>query len=453
MTYVREKTSVDGIENQMQKKIFITTGLSDIEVVGNQSLRYSVRYLSQFGYKISLFSFMPQDYPNLEDPKNIINSNVELYRLPTMLSHLLWIGKKTKDSIGKLKKKKRINPNQALSYYEEYNWLGRISYLAILLIYLPVELLRVSLRCLKTKPDVFYGVNWQGALVASLLGNIFRKPVITRFHGTSVKGTDLLGFKRKMWVFDEYIAMKVSSDAVIMTNDGTQGDKILDLLNVDKKNVHFWMNGLDVDNLLLPQDWNPVALKKSLGLQGKKVLLTVSRLAGWKRVDRSIVSVHKLINKHNMTDIVLLVIGEGPERIKLEKLAESLGIKDSVRFLGGVSHKKIIEYFSIADVFLTLYDISNLCNPLLEAMYLGLPIVTIEDGSTSHLLRNGHNAFLVKMETLSEEVPERIKKLLEDEMLKDQFKHNAKTTFQREVLTWKKRMLLEDGLIRKIIRD
>ncbi len=275
----------------MSATIFLITGFSDISVWGNQSMKNCIKYLSEFGYQIRVFTFLPKNYPNLQDPKNIFNSKVEFHRSPNILSYLLNFGRRVKDSIGRWKlnpkEKQEVKSSQTVEYYEEYNSVGRMFYIIFLFVlYLPVELLRTSFYYLKAKPDIFYGVNCQGAVVASLLGRIFDKPVITRFHGTSVREENLEKFKDRLLRLDEITGMKIHSDAIVMGNDGTKGDKILKLLNVNEAKIYYWMNGLDFDDLILPSDWNPENFRQRLGLRGHKTILMISRLAKWKRVDR-----------------------------------------------------------------------------------------------------------------------------------------------------------------------
>jgi len=439
----------------MQKKIFLISGFSDIEIAGNQSMKNGIKYLSEFGYKIFVFSFFPKDYPNLQNPKSTFSSNVEFHRAPSILSSILYFGKKMKDFLGKDNKdEERIKINQIVEYYAGYNFLTRILYIiALFFFYLPIELLRVFVYCLKEKPDIFYGVNWQGAIAASLLGVICRKPVITRFHGTTLKPEGLRKLKQKILLLDEILALKSPTSAVVMLDDGTKGDQVLRLLNVPENKIYFWRNGIDVDDLMLVNNWLPDVFKQELGLAKKKIILMISRLARWKRVDRGIYCIYKLVKEYKIKNIDLLILGEGPERKFLEELVEKLGVRECIQFLGAVPHKEIAKYYSIGDIFMSLYDITNLGNPLLEALYFGLPIITVDDGSTYRLLENGYNSFLVKLNSLEKELPLIVKLLLENDGLREKVRQNSIKTFQRKVLTWKKRMLLEDELIKRLLKE
>jgi glycosyltransferase involved in cell wall biosynthesis len=435
------------------------SGFSDIETAGNQSMKNGIKFLAEFGYQLKVFTFMPEDYPNLQDPEKVFPAGVEFHRLPRILSWVIRLGQKTKDFVGRQRDEARQSEEaqpfgNAGGYLREYNAMGRLFYLFFLfLLYIPVESFRVLAHSLRCRPDLVYGVNCQGAVVASLLGRLLRRPVIIRFHGVSVTEHDLARLRNRLLVLDEISGLTARADAVIVANDGTKGDKILRRLGVEEDKVRFWLNGFDRDDLVLPQGWHAGAFKRELGIEGKKVITMLSRLTTWKRVDRGIRCLHNLLKEPGGIDAVLIIAGEGPARQELEALAQELGVKESVRFLGGVPHKEVSKYYAIADVFLSLYDISNLGNPILEAMYFGLPIITIADGSTDYLLQDNHNALLIRTEDLPDELPVKVKQLLENGSLRRELGRNVKNTFNEKVLSWQERMKLEDRLIKGILGD
>ena len=441
----------------MNKTIFMISGFTDVEKAGNQTFKNTIKYLSEYGYRLKVFTFIPNNYGNLQDPSKIFDSNVEFHRLPKIIQGIINFGKLTKDSLGRWKLKKRdsnaLESSQAVDYYSEYNTLGRMIYIFYLfLFFLPIETLRTSYFYSKSKADLFYGVNCQGAIVASLMGRIFRKPVIIRYHGTGVVKADLKSLRRKILVFDEIAGMKVRSDAIIMANDGTNGDEILELLNVDRQKVHFWMNGLDIDNLILTKDFDPEAFKKEKNIKDKKLIIMISRLVAWKRVDRGIQGMNLLVNEYKRDDFILLIIGDGPEREKLEELAKSLGLSENVRFAGGIPHKEVAKYLAISDLFLSFYDISNLGNPVLEALYFGVPVITISDRSTRDLLIDGYNSTLIELENMPDNIPAAITKIIDNRDLRKSMSENTRKTFEQRVLSWQKRIDLEDQLIKRLIR-
>ena len=77
-------------------------------------------------------------------------------------------------------------------------------------------------------------------------------------------------------------------------------------------------------------------------------------------------------------DAAFTLIGDGPERVHLERLAARLGHGGKVRFEGGRSHAEVLETYGNHDVLLlpSLHDSGGLA--VLEAMSRGLPVICLE---------------------------------------------------------------------------
>ena len=90
-------------------------------------------------------------------------------------------------------------------------------------------------------------------------------------------------FLWRVRAWEHLIAFKMASnsDLVIMTNDGSQGDKLLRQMGVKTKKIRFWMNGLDMESFSkLP---SAKEARESIKIFIKNVLLSISRLMKLKR--------------------------------------------------------------------------------------------------------------------------------------------------------------------------
>jgi glycosyltransferase involved in cell wall biosynthesis len=104
-----------------------------------------------------------------------------------------------------------------------------------------------------------------------------------------------------------------------------------------------------------------------------------------------------------MPALRLLVIGDGPERARLEKLAEPLD--GAVRFLGDVSRPEVLALMRTCQMLALGSAYEGLSHVLLEAMEAGLPIVASTAGGNPELIQDGENGLLVPygdVEVLSE---------------------------------------------------
>ena len=207
-------------------------GLSDIDTAGNQSMKNGIKYLAEFGNKIHVFTFFPWEFRTLQDPRKVFERNVKFHRLPKQLSPIFDLLKCLKGFVSHRKKGRWKNQKPMLSeeieYKDEYSYLGKVIYsLFLYVVYLPFEIFRFTLFIsYHKKPDVIYGLNEQGAVVASILGRLYRLPVITRFHGTNVTVKNLKTTLDRFLMFSEISALRAHCNATVMTNDGTQGHLI-----------------------------------------------------------------------------------------------------------------------------------------------------------------------------------------------------------------------------------
>lgn len=290
---------------------------------------------------------------------------------------------------------------------------------------------------------VFYAYEVHGVKAAKWASKKFGRKLITRFQGTVLTyEKDTLIHRIKRYPF--YQALTTVADLVIMTNDGTQGLQTLERLGNKSKNIKFWMNGVDLfdNNVYLDKDF-----KAKIGLEGEKILLTVSRLEHWKRVDRAIRVFAEV--KKNIANSKLIIIGEGKERKSLEELVETYGLQDEVNFLGAIPHNEVFNYMNVSDIFMSLYDMSNVGNPLLEAASLGVCIVTLNVGDTASVIQDGYNGKIVNLNEI-DTLPMIVTNLLKNPDERIRLGNNAQSYVDCHLYSWEQRMNMELKEVEKL---
>ncbi len=125
-------------------------------------------------------------------------------------------------------------------------------------------------------------------------------------------------------------------------------------------------------------------LREELGLADVPVLLSLSRVAYEKRIDRVVGAMPAILAQQ--PDTVLVVVGDGPAKADLEAQAESLGIQDHVRFTGEVDHDDIADYYRAADVFVSASDSESQGLTYIEALAAGRKVVAFAGEYTQSLL-------------------------------------------------------------------
>ena len=124
-----------------------------------------------------------------------------------------------------------------------------------------------------------------------------------------------------------------------------------------------------------PRRFDPARIerdvRKELGIAPEQfVVIVVARLVSWKRADAVIRAVAAIERP-----IQLLVVGEGPEKERLEALAAELGIADRVRFTG---RQDPPPFLAAANLFVLPSLIESLGLVYLEAMMMGLPCIGLK---------------------------------------------------------------------------
>ena len=127
----------------------------------------------------------------------------------------------------------------------------------------------------------------------------------------------------------------------------------------------------------------------SLPFGAETNLVSVGRLVPWKHVDGVIEALPSL------RDPGLVVVGDGPERPRLEALTRELGVNERVYFAGNRSRDETMALMMACDVFVLNSSYEGLPHTVAEAMTLGLAIVTTGAGGTTEVVRDGENGLLV----------------------------------------------------------
>lgn len=114
-------------------------------------------------------------------------------------------------------------------------------------------------------------------------------------------------------------------------------------------------------------------------------LVCVGQLIGRKRVDLLLRAVRQLpLNSTRLT-----IVGDGPHRPRLQRLARRLGLNQSVDFLGWQPRERIAGLLRRHDIYVSASDAEGMSNACLEAMAAGLPVVTTANGSHDLVRESG----------------------------------------------------------------
>ena len=131
-----------------------------------------------------------------------------------------------------------------------------------------------------------------------------------------------------------------------------------------------------------------------LGLQDKKIIISVGRLVHRKGQDKLIEAMPTILSK--IPNAHLLIVGEGPYKNHLDKLAKKFSLEESVTFVGRILYDKLPTYLSAADLFAMPsrsrffgLEVEGLGIVYLEASACGIPVVAGNSGGAPDAVIEG----------------------------------------------------------------
>ncbi|KAF0119212.1 MAG: group 1 glycosyl transferase [Rhodospirillaceae bacterium] len=154
-------------------------------------------------------------------------------------------------------------------------------------------------------------------------------------------------------------------------------------------------------------------------------LIYVGRLHVEKLVE-DLIQVMALLPRHTAPRFVLKLIGDGPDRHRLEAMAKDLGVQDIVEFAGYYPNERVAEELMAADCFLSPLTGTS----LREAALLGVPIIVYERDWVVGLLTHGENALMVTSRDI-DAMARGVMRLAEDEALRRRLSENIRTLAQQ----------------------
>lgn len=236
---------------------------------------------------------------------------------------------------------------------------------------------------------------------ARIIARQFNIPIVHTYHTSYEETVDYVtkGYfenssKKIVEYFTKFYCDKTVKELIVPTK------KTYDLFKEKYKvsrNIYIVPTGIEVEKYskenFKKQEINQ--LKEQFSIQKEDVcILYVGRLGPEKNVEY-LVNNHKYLVKQNK-NIKLIIVGDGPERKKLERLAYKYHIEDNVIFVGKVSLKEVPKYYQLGDMFVTASLAETQGLTVLEALAASLPCVVIKDESYQNAVIDGINGYMFK---------------------------------------------------------
>ena len=206
-----------------------------------------------------------------------------------------------------------------------------------------------------------------------------RIPVVTTLHGTDIT---LLGREP---AFEPVISHAINrSDAVTAVSESLRKDT-LKLFGVERA-IQV------VNNFICTQHFERAAdevFRKSISPNGEPIITHISNFRPVKRVQDVL---ETFIRIRKVIPAKLLLVGDGPERSRIEKMAMDQGVDDDMICIGKI--KNPVEPLLISDLFLLPSETESFGLAALEALAAGVPVVASDSGGIPEVVDHGKSGFL-----------------------------------------------------------
>ncbi len=236
-----------------------------------------------------------------------------------------------------------------------------------------------------------------------------RIPVVTTLHGTDIT---LVGSDRS---FAPVVAFSINqSDGVTAVSNHLR-HQTCEQLKI-KKEIEVIYNFIDFARF---SRLNKEHFRKAIAPEGEKILVHTSNFRKVKRIE-DVILTFEIVQKKIPSK--LLLVGDGPERPRLERMTREMGLFEHVRFLG--KQDAIEEILAVADLFIIPSSNESFGLAALEAMACEVPVISSNAGGLPEVNIHGETGFLADIGDV-ESMGRNALMLLEDEEMLKKFRQNA----------------------------
>ncbi len=238
-------------------------------------------------------------------------------------------------------------------------------------------------------------------------------PMVTTLHGTDIT---LVG---KHPFYKTAVTFSINKSDVVTSVSQNLKEETYSLFDI-KKDIHVIPNFIELDKI---KNISKIALNRSvMANENEKIITHISNFRKVKRIPDVIAIFYKIQQK---IPSKLMMVGDGPEKEAAENLCYKLGISDKVIFFG--NSNEIDKILSFTDLFLLPSETESFGLAALEAMALGVPVISSNTGGLPEVNFDGISGYLSDVGN-TEEMAQNAIKILENKTNLLMFKNNAAAT-------------------------
>jgi len=235
-------------------------------------------------------------------------------------------------------------------------------------------------------------------------------PMVTTLHGTDIT---LVGNHPN---YKTAVSFSINKSDVVTSVSQSLKDATYNLFNI-KNDIYVIPNFIELD-----KHRNESLISCQRSIMAKPEERIVTHISNFRKVKR-IPDVIKIFYKiQQALPAKLMMVGDGPEKVKAESLCEELGISDKVIFFG--NSNEIDSILSYSDLFLLPSETESFGLAALEAMAWSVPVISSNSGGLPEVNFEGISGYLSDVGNV-EEMAENAIKILSNKETLTAFKENA----------------------------
>ncbi|MHC4660849.1 MAG: glycosyltransferase [Planctomycetota bacterium] len=244
------------------------------------------------------------------------------------------------------------------------------------------ELFFAILALLRIRPDIIHGqCLLPSGFIASLVGLLMRRPSVLYLYGQDV--THIQPYFRA--TFGRF-AIKYGCHVMAQAKH----TRDVAMKTYDKRPIKVFYSGIDLDRFKIPdKNWRGELKLPEKGIN----VLFIGRFLVIKNIDILINAVAEA--RKEIPDLNLLIVGTGDMEAALHQQAASLGMSEVTYFLGAVPNSEVAKYYASADIFVLPSRSESFGLVNIEAMAMGLPVISTTVMGIPEVIKDGVNGYLV----------------------------------------------------------
>lgn len=241
-------------------------------------------------------------------------------------------------------------------------------------------------------------------------------PMVTTLHGTDITLVGNHPF------YKPAVTFSINKSDIVTSVSQSLKDDTLRMFNITNE-IYVIPNFIELDKQV-DKSKTP-CYRSRIANDHERVLTHISNFRKVKRIPDVIKVFHRV---QQQIPAKLMLVGDGPEKEKAELLCAELGILDKVIFFG--NSNEIDQILSYSDLFLLPSESESFGLAALEAMAMGVPVISTNSGGLPEVNFDGISGYLSNVGDV-EQMSANALKILSDDVTLQQFKANALETAKK----------------------